>query len=349
MKLSPFVALAIVLTMHPGQVHAQSSSSSGKKSKKSSSKNWATEKPPTGVNICDGEMVFLANIDCVDAITNEIEFSNFALGTAEQSGVNVTKGYQGSLSVTTVPITGPYWQNGLCPVNVHWHLGTEHLSVGEYDENGSGPSHDSDDRRALAGEVRAGFQCHHYNEDDSKFTEEYEWKHCVDTHVGETYEIHWPHSNMGSCGTPNQFQTPFLDGVFCRFATDFNPNLSESKIGVQGQIFTIVNDEDYYYPDLLRGMIVDGDMGADIATFTGSTTGEKRSNEICSQYTGITWQVDRICHMISASSFDKMCADMKSQRDDMTDDLKPYGSRELVADELAADNQVRKLKLLRGN
>jgi hypothetical protein len=34
--------------------------------------------------------------------------------------------------------------------------------------------------------------------------------------VGETYEVHWPHPALGDCGTPNQFQTPFYDGVFCK-------------------------------------------------------------------------------------------------------------------------------------
>lgn len=303
-----------------------------------------TSKPPPGDNICKGTKVDLPNIACVvDEITKEVDPNAFALGTAEQSGVNVTLGYQGGLDVDTVPITGAYWKQGLCPVNVHWHLGSEHYSVGQYDENGSGPSH-ADGHRKLAENARPGFQCHHFDATDSKFTTEYEWKHCVNTHVGETYEVHWPHSNMGDCGTPNQYQTPFYDGVFCRFATDFEGSLANAKIGVQGQVFTIVNDEAYYYPDLIRGMIVDGEKGTDIATFTGSTTGTSRDNNKCSQYTGITWQVDRKCHLISASSFDKMCADMKAQRDDMKDDLYPHGSRELVADHLAADNHQRKLR-----
>jgi len=265
--------------------------------------------------------------------------------------VNVTKGYQGDLDVDTVPYLNSYWQEGMCPVNVHWHLGTEHLSRGEYDEAGTGPSytHDGDDHdgeygRRLEGEVRGGFQCHYYNENDPKFTKEYDWQWCVDMHVGETYEVHWPHSNMGACGTLNQFQTDFYDGVFCNFATTFNGSLTGAKIGVQGQIFTVVNDEAYYYPDLMHGAIVDGEMWSDVAKYTGSTTGTSRNNDICSQYTGITWQVDRKCHMISASSFDKMCADMKSQRDDMSHDFYPHGSRELVEDHLAADNhhKIRK-------
>ena len=85
-------------------------------------------------------------------------------------------------------------------------------------------------------------------------------------------------------------------------------------------------------------MIVDGDMGTEITKYTGSTTGSSRDNDICSRYTPITWQVDRKCNMVSASTFDKMCADMLAQRDDMSDDVHPHGSRALVADHLAADN-----------
>lgn len=110
------------------------------------------------------------------------------------------------------------------------------------------------------------------------------------------------------------------------------------RVGVQAQVFTIINDEDYFYPDLMRGMIIDGDYGKDMAHYTGSTTGTSRSNTICSAYTPITWQVDRECHLISASSFDKMCADMKMQRDDMSDDLHAHGSREVVAPQFAANN-----------
>lgn len=36
-----------------------------------------------------------------------------------------------------------------------------------------------------------------------------------------------------------------------------------------------------------------------------------------------------------------MCADMKAQRDDMSSDLHPHGSRTLVADHLAANNLQR--------
>merc|ERR1711982_127265 len=98
---------------------------------------------------------------------------------------------------------------------------------------------------------------------DVKFNTEYGWKHCTDMHVGETYEVHWPHSALGACGTTDQYQTPFYDGVFCNFQSLLGGVLPAAQsiadaIGVQGQVFTIVNDEKYYYPDLIRGMIVDG-------------------------------------------------------------------------------------------
>ena len=176
------------------------------------------------------------------------------------------------------------------------------------------------------------------------YTKEYDWQHCVGMKVGETYEVHWPHSSVGACGTPNQYQTPFYDGVLCNtdgptLATVISGNQLHLNVGVQAQIFTIVNDENYYYSDLMRGMIVDGDKGSEITYYTGSTTGTSRDNSVCSAWSPITWQVDRTCHLISASTFDKMCADMKSQRDDMSDDLYAHGAREVTADTITANNQ----------
>jgi hypothetical protein len=284
----------------------------------------------TETNPCNGTKPDWPNIACV---VGQI---------GEQAGTNVTKGYNGSFNTTAVPITMPYWQAGLCPVNVHWHLGTEHYSLGQFDENGNGPVDYHRERRQLAEEEQPGFQCHLYDETDSRFdNESYEWKYCHDMMVGETYEVHWPHSAAGACGTPWQYQTPFPDGVFCNIDVISD---TAQQIGVQGQVFTIINDEAYYYPDLFRGMIVDGDMGTDLAIYTGSTTGTSVSNEICSPFTPITWQVDRKCHLISASSFDKMCKDMMEQADDMSDDLHAHGSRELVDDKFSANNHQNRLR-----
>jgi hypothetical protein len=310
-----------------------------------------------GANICDGKKVELANIKClveeVEAgATVDVTVGAVHSAVPPQAGSDVTIGASRLYVTTSTPIMSSYMDAGLCPVNVHWHLGSEHKSTGQYDENGVAPA---GGRRLSYADVRYGFKCSLYNGADARFTTEYECKHCGNMHVGDTYEVHWPHSKAGACGTPNQYQYPFYDGVFCRHEgsgpgapADADTtagyvnvlNDLDARVAVQAQIFTIVNDEDYYYPDLARGMIIDGAYGNDMAHYTGSTTGTTRDNVMCSAYGPITWQVDRTCHLISASSFDKMCADMKQMRDDMSGDLHPHGARELVLDKLAANNMA---------
>jgi len=278
------------------------------------------------------------NFPCTQAVAQDIE----------QAGADVTKGYVGDIdNSATPPITVPYHKIGACPVNVHWHLGAEHRSAGQYDETGVGPEDPiaKPERRRLAGAgtpVREGFKCKLFDATNDIFTNEFDWQHCKDMKVGQTYEVHWPHSTVGACNTPYQYQTPFYDGVFCGYAATVVNGVgatTHDNVGVQSQVFTIVNDDAYYYPDLIKGMIVAGDFGSDIAYYTGSTTGTSRDNTVCSAYSPITWQVDRKCHLISASSFDKMCADMKSQVDDMSGDLYPHGARTLVDKSLAATQQ----------
>lgn len=300
------------------------------------------ETPPdvvSGENPCAGMRPDWPNIQCIQD-NEEDPFS-----TGPQSGANVTKGYNGAREVDVVPITKPYREMGLCPVNVHWHIGSEHYSKGEFDENGSGPIDFH--------EGRQGFQCSFYDEADPIFTKQYEWKHCIGMTVGQTYEVHWPHSKAGACNTPWQYQTPFYDGVFCNLDEEALQTLTSqdvaSNVGVQSQTFVVVNDEDYYYPDLFGGMIVDEESGKgiDLAIYTGSTTGTQRTNEVCSPFSPITWQVDRKCHIISASSFDKMCGQMESQADNLKDDLYAHGSRELVKDIHAANNHQTRGRGLR--
>ena len=309
--------------------------------------------PPAEVdpnfNPCEGQQPFHAgpndgyfsNVNCFrDAVTQ----------TLEQAGGNVTRGYVGGMDAgPRRPITQPYSQVGLCPVNVHWHLGAEHLSVGQYDEYGTGPpttnssgsGSSSSGRRQLAAGERRGGRCHYYRNTDPKFTTPYNWHYCTNMKVGETYEVHWPHSAAGACGTQWQMQSPFYDGVFCRDGIiTIAPLNTYQKIGVQSQTFVVVNDETYYQPNLFRGMLTHGQHGLDMAIYTGSTTGTSRNNQVCSRYTPITWQVDRKCHLVSASSFDKMCQDMLNNRDDMSMDIYPHGAREVVAHALTANNQV---------
>ena len=309
--------------------------------------------PPAEVdpnfNPCEGQQPFHAgpndgyfsNVNCFrDAVTQ----------TLEQAGGNVTRGYVGGMDAgPRRPITQPDSQVGLCPVNVHWHLGAEHLSVGQYDEYGTGPpptnssgsGSSSSGRRQLAAGERRGGRCHYYRNTDPKVTTPYNWHYCTNMKVGETYEVHWPHSAAGACGTQWQMQSPFYDGVFCRDGIiTIAPLNTYQKIGVQSQTFVVVNDEAYYQPNLFRGMLTHGQHGLDMAMYTGSTTGTSRNNQVCSRYTPITWQVDRKCHLVSASSFDKMCQDMLNNRDDMSMDIYPHGAREVVAHALTANNQV---------
>jgi len=279
-----------------------------------------------------------------------------------QAGANVTLGFKGSMPMNGVTVSqNPFYKSGMCPVNVHWHLGAEHYSYGQYDEAGFGPQNTDNQKHrdmssgVIVGEVasssssgeaeRLGFRCRHYDSKNPSFAKPYKWKHCSGMVVGETYEVHWPHSAAGACGTVDQYQTPFRDGVFCNLTPEqvdgmLGQDIANS-VGVQAQVFTIINDESYFYPDLIKGMVTYKvrDMGTDVTFYSGSTTGQTVNNTMCSQYTPITWQVDRKCHLISASSFDKLCSDMKMQRDDMSEDLHPHGSRELVTNNLAADNQ----------
>lgn len=198
-----------------------------------------------------------------------------------QSGMDVTEGYQGEIGTAAgvQPIMEDYASQGLCAVNVHWHLGAEHRSEGQYDvTTGNGPNgHKTGDLvdvsghgRRLAegsGGERLGLQCQHYDANDPIYTTPYDWKYCKGMEVGQTYEVHWPHSAAGACGTKWQMQYPFYDGVFCKGgvislgtggqdqANPLNGFNVHQKIGVQGQVFTIVNSDavEYQRNNLING------------------------------------------------------------------------------------------------
>jgi len=301
----------------------------------------------TGDNLNKCMSQALSDIEYFDDVPcSHLTTAGLVYQAVEQSGAIVTYGWYGQHDVSgssdgqwtipaRVPITTSFFDAGMCPVNVHWSLGSEHYSADQYDltrnYDNSPLSEDSDED--------SGYFCHHYNETDTKFTEPYDWQFCKEMAVGETYEVKWPHSAAGSCNTPDQYQTPFYDGIFCDESQIQLDDLHKN-VGVQAQVFTVVNDEHYYYPDLIKGMIVEGDYGTQITHYTGSTTGRGLSNEVCSRTGPLTWQVDRTCHLISASSFDKMCADMLQQRDDMSGDTQPHSSRKLPPREFTANNQI---------
>jgi hypothetical protein len=319
-----------------------------------------TVKEELGFNPCYGrhmytELAGFANSACFDDDLNP----SVAPGIGPQAGADITEGVAGLMEVAANqhPILDEYQNTALCPVNVHWHMGAEHRSEGEFDEDGKSPETEDDHGRRLAGdtEIRHGHKCHHYDNLTPEQKEPYEWKYCKDMKVGETYEIHWPHSAAGACGTKWQYQSKFYDGVFCNMdavmgvlgmATEEAGAPVPTYIGVQGQVFTIVNDDAYKLDLNMAGAIMGGEYWSDVARYTGSTTGTSRDNEICSNYAPITWQVDRKCHMIAASSFDALCKEMKNNKeekggDDMEHDLHAHGARETVWANLTAGTPGR--------
>jgi len=259
----------------------------------------------------------------------------------------------------------------MCTVYVHWHLGAEHRSEGQYDEDAWFPHQGlpkKKDRRELAEAgipyEHIGHMCHiakkGFEDNNELFTTEYDWKYCKNMHVGLTYEFHWPHSNLGHCQSKWQFQSHFMDGVLCD-ATVASVDLASAakaiftdgtvKFGVEGQVFVIVNSEgadgkgdvhhsEYAYPtwDVLNGwnkQIVEDDY----AVYKGSTTGAGADNEICRGTGGmVTWHQDRDCHPVEAATIDNLCRQMLIvPADDLSGDIEPHGSRDTV-DPLYADD-----------
>merc|ERR1719326_369794 len=100
--------------------------------------------PPTimpGANPCEGTKLYDGFAEGDGYFLNQNCTANDGIiQVLEQAGANVTKGYVGGLDTgDRAPITEPYYKVGLCPVNVHWHLGAEHYSAGQFDEHGKGP------------------------------------------------------------------------------------------------------------------------------------------------------------------------------------------------------------------
>jgi len=280
------------------------------------------------------------------------------VNVAVQSAADITVGARGELDAELDPISARYTDTCtdlgcMCPVNVHWHLGAEHFNEGTFDLDGYDfmatwlAEQGTDGTRRLAEDIDPGNFCPGYDSLDTAFTTEYDWQYCRDMNVGLTYEIHWPHSNLGKCDTEWQFQTHFMDGVLCyaneaglstETALDAVFDSGAAKIGVQGQVFTVVNDDAYDYPDWNMLYSWNNDLASNVAVYQGSTTGQKDGNTVCRGTGGaVTWQVDRGCHKVSAKAFDRMCQQMLEQSDDMSGDVHPHNARETVDAALASD------------
>ena len=110
------------------------------------------------------------------------------------------------------------------------------------------------------------------------------------------------------------------------------------KLGVQAQVFTLTNDpaHDYDAWDMMTGF--NKDLATNVAIYQGSTTGQPNGNTDCRGTGGmVTWQVDRGCHMISAAAMDRLCGQMKAQKDDMSSDTHPHNARETTAASITTD------------
>ena len=291
-----------------------------------------------------------------------------------QAGTDVTRGAVGMMDPSVGPVQD-YNAAGMCTVNVHWHIGAEHKSTGEYDEDQEFDHPDKDtyagSHRRLAsddGGMRIGHMCKAgkdlWETSDASVrnadgtVNEYAWQYCKDMHVGLTYEFHWPHSSLGACQTPWQYQYHFLDGVYCKAtmggltygeaAAALTSDPPTAFIGVEGQVFTIVNggDAEALRPtwDVLSGwdrqVIADtkDDATGGVAYYQGSTTGDAANNDDVCRGTGnlVTWHQDRKCHTLEASTMDEMCRRMMViSADDMEPDVAPHGARETVTDTLS--------------
>merc|ERR1719326_2804333 len=237
---------------------------------------------------------------------------------------------------------------GMCTVNVHWHIGAEHRSDGEYDPDADFDHPNKDtyagSHRRLAsadGSMQIGHMCNVgkqlWDEADPSVQKsdgsvnEYDWKYCKDMHVGLTYEFHWPHSSLGACQTPWQYQYHFLDGVLCG-ATMGNLDIATAHGALTSNPPGAYIGGEAIRPtwDVLNGW--DRQSATDVAYYQGSTTGDAvqsgaNAGDKC-RGTGdlVTWHVDRECHTLEASTMDEMCRRMLViSADDMSPDVAPHG------------------------
>jgi hypothetical protein len=229
------------------------------------------------------------------------------------------------------PNTNSPLKSGQCNTNIHWHIGAEHESQGQYSKTGNWEARGPKRREGLLGQK--GGRCYLYDSKKNMFTKDYDWKHCdnIIHQVGETIEIHWVNTGLSEqCGTVWQYQFPLLDGVLCNARTvklgvDATAQDVANSVTVQTQVFTIVNEKymsrdevaDATF-DLPAGVkqVKDRNIWTDVTTYTGSTTGERFGNSTtdtkpCDDVSPVTFQVDRKCHLLTAESLDNLCLSLK--------------------------------------
>ncbi|KAK7253745.1 hypothetical protein SO694_00002450 [Aureococcus anophagefferens] len=197
--------------------------------------------------------------------------------STEKSAYDVTEGSVGLMDPALDPI--PTTTPRACAVNVHWHIGAEHRSEGQYTEEYAfdhpglatyerrlqseddleGLTDAQKEARKLAsGSLRVGHMCknaYDLNNDDPDgiVANEYDWQYCHDARLHHR-QLRRPSSS------------PYLRPAW----------------------------------DALNSW--DTELATDYAYYQGSTTGDAADNEICRGTGGlVTWHTDRECHLTTTA------------------------------------------------
>ncbi|CAJ1424518.1 unnamed protein product [Effrenium voratum] len=266
---------------------------------------------------------------CLLALVCVVKCADLACTDAEpQSPRDVTPGYVGHLTTRYEPY-GEEERRNFLQANLHFHLGAEHRSKGEYDQ--------APPASGLESTVAPGLFC---KTDGLTAPElaDYTFEHCKNVSVGNTYEFHW----VFSTGAPGQLaddgnegELGIADGLGGAFARTVN-----ADVIVRGQVCLIYNN---------ASLDTDAKIEADYADFlvkwrspapgqavkyVGSTTGSSYNDEVCSP-AEVNWHVDLKCCKLSAQAFDRTCKAMYDEG--LREDLKPKGSRPPVDKRFVAD------------
>ncbi|CAJ1454551.1 unnamed protein product [Effrenium voratum] len=242
-----------------------------------------------------------------------------------QAPRNVTCGFVGEKKARVKPLdTDAVFK--FIQANLHFHLGAEHLSAGEYDLDSPPPGVEK------ASSVALGKFCG-LCDIPAQQLQPFDFEHCKNVSVGNTYEFHWVFSTgaplVGLRDDGEEGQLGITDGLGGALNRTINP-----KVIVRGQACRIINN---------ASLDTEEKIGADYADFLtqwrqpplgqgvrymGSTTGNSLDDEVCSPIE-VNWHVDTKCCTLSAQAFDRTCKAMYDEG--LREDLKPKGSRAPVS------------------
>lgn len=199
-----------------------------------------------------------------------------------------------------------YTEMNLC--NIHFHENAEHKAAAFSIYAGDGPS--------------GGYQCEISKHLTSAELAPPAENHCEGIEPGDTIEVHWVHS---SCDV-----APGKGLGSCLSESCANPNLR-----VETQVFTVVNDPhamnfmDFAYAgNMVNGLhqakAIPSDTGTPVE-FTGSTTGPKYSDQVCSPMQ-VGWSVRPNCAKVNINSLSEWC------KGNVFEESHAHGVRQLVVD-----------------